>query len=172
MLVGSKLALHTVEQGECLRAVAVCEPLVDGGAPHRRAGGVRRGSLGLAIHAGELLGGAGVGLGEAGELVVVVVLELGGALNQGLALADDLAGEFVALGGDMADDAVAGIVEVGVEPGAEHEAGAVVAGGVERGGPQVVQPVEDAGCAVDRVGAGRTVVGIGRGGTAPPACRR
>ena len=52
-----------------------------------------------------------VGFGEAHDLVVVVVLELGGALDQRLALRHDLALVHAALLGDVAIDAVRRVVD-------------------------------------------------------------
>ncbi|MGC4064106.1 MAG: hypothetical protein QM784_05585 [Polyangiaceae bacterium] len=82
--------MRRVVQRQRLRAVAACEMLPDRRAPHRRAGiGHRR--LGrLSGQAGKLRRGAGIGLGEAAQLAVVVVLQLGGAPDQALALAGSL----------------------------------------------------------------------------------
>jgi hypothetical protein len=73
------------------------------------------------IRASSWGGGAGVGLGEPGKLVVVVVLEHGRVLDQALALGDGLSIEDVALSRDVRVDAIAGVVEMGVESRAEHE---------------------------------------------------
>src|SRR6185437_8617300 len=89
--------------------------------------------------------GAGIRLGEAGDLAVVVVLERGGALDQRLAGAEGVALEHQPLRVDMAADAVHRIVEMGVEPRAERRTLAVVARKVERGAAQVLQALAIAG---------------------------
>ena len=77
---------------------------------------------------GELLRGASLRGGEAGDLGVVVVFQRGGALDQALAVGERLAVEDVTLRLDVAADAVERIVEMGIEPRFERGAGRIVAG--------------------------------------------
>lgn len=104
-----------------------------------------------------------MGLGEAGALVVVVVLELGGAPDQALALGDGLAGQRVPLCREVAVDAVAGVVDVEVEARAEHGALVVVLRLVEHRLAPSGEAVEEGRRAVDGVGAALAVEGVGRG---------
>jgi hypothetical protein len=158
---------HAVVQGDRLRALGVGDALLDRRAQDLRAGGAE--DVGLvvrarrhAVEARPLLRGAGVGLGEARDLVVVVVLELGGAPDQALALGDDLALQHLLLGVAMAADAVHRVVDMGVEARAEGGALAVVARPVERLAAQVLQALGHRRRAVDRVAALLAVVGVGR----------
>jgi hypothetical protein len=158
---------HAVVQSDRLRALGVGDALLDRRAQDLRAGGVQ--DVGLVVGAGcdaveprALLGGAGVRLGEASDLVVVVVLERGCALDQALALGDDLALRHLALRVEVAADAVHRIVDVGVEARAQRRALAVVSRPVERGAAQVLQALGDRRSAVDRVAALLAEIGIGR----------
>jgi hypothetical protein len=112
--------LHLVVEVDRLLRPGIGDALVDGGAQDLRAGGGGdRGGLWRvgrdAVEVGELLCGAGLGGGEAGDLGVVVVFQRGGALDQALAVAERLAVEHLALGLDVAADAVERVVEMGVE---------------------------------------------------------
>ena len=101
-----------------------------------RAGRADRRALGRVgvdvVESRQLLGGAGMGFGQTGDLVVVVVLELGGALDQRLARAERVALEHQPLRLDMASDAIHRVVDMGVEPRLEGRALAVVARLLER----------------------------------------
>src|SRR5947209_14991121 len=103
-----------------------------------------------------------MGVGEAADLAVVVVLELGRAPDQGLALGDDLALPRLVLFADMAVDAVHRVFDVGVEPRPERGALAVVARLLERCRAQRLQALRDRRRAVDRIGALLAIEGVGR----------
>ena len=103
-----------------------------------------------------------MGLGEAGDLAVVVVLERGGALDQRLAGAEGVALEHQTLRRDVAADAVHRVVDMGVEPWREGGTLAVVARPIERRAAQRLQALCDRRRAIERVGALLAIVGIGR----------
>ena len=81
-----------------------------------------------AVEPRQLSGGAGLGLGETRDLVVVVVLQFGRAPDQRLAFAEDVAVAGDALGREMATHAVHRVGDVQVEPRREHRTLVVVRG--------------------------------------------
>src|SRR5437764_1118193 len=104
-----------------------------------------------------------MGLGEARKTVIVMVVELGRALVQGLALGDDLAVAHLLLRRHMPVDAALDVDQVGVEPRRQRCALTVVLGLRQGRLAQLRQLLLERRHALDGVLAGRAVEGVGVG---------
>ncbi len=143
-------------------ALADGDPLIDGAAPDGRTRRLHRRFLGQTVQPRQFLADTGIGFGEPRKLGLVVLLQRRSALDQLMALSEDLAAVSVALARQMTPDAVEGIGELGVELGLQRMALAFVGCLLERGIAQIAEAPADRWGGDDGIATRLPIEGIGR----------